>query len=137
MRIGDGEYIVSRSGDTGFIPVGKLRSEAVEDVNRYASERGLIPEIISVKEVPAGFGIFPQVDIRFRLVQRERNVSFGQPAPKPESKPTFKPTQKPEVKPAPKSEVKTPAIPELKLSPKTIPRLLPKPIPEPQPAPEA
>jgi hypothetical protein len=78
MRTGDGEYIVSRSGDTGFTPVGKLRRKAVEDVNRYASERGLIPEIISVNEVPAGFGIFPQVDIRFRLVQQERNVSSGQ-----------------------------------------------------------
>ena len=78
MRTGDGEYIVSRSGDTGFTPVGKLRRKAVEDVNRYAGERGLIPEIISVNEVPAAFGIFPQVDIRFRLVQRERNVSSGQ-----------------------------------------------------------
>ena len=79
MRTGDGEYIVTRSGDTGFTPVGKLRRKAVEDVNRYASERGLIPEIISVNEVPAGFGIFPQVDIRFRLVKQERNVSSGQP----------------------------------------------------------
>jgi hypothetical protein len=79
MRTGDGEYIVSRSGDTGFTPVGKLRRKAMEDVNRYASERGVIPEIISVNEVPAGFGIFPQVDVRFRLVQRERNVSSGQP----------------------------------------------------------
>jgi hypothetical protein len=77
MRTGDGEYIVTRSGDTGFTPVGKLRRKAVEDVNRYASERGLIPEIISVNEVPAGFGIFPQVDIRFRLVRQERNVSSG------------------------------------------------------------
>ena len=77
MRTGDGEYIVSRSGDTGFTPVGKLRRKAVEDVNRYAGERGLIPEIISVNEVPAGFGIFPQVDIRFRLVRQERNVSSG------------------------------------------------------------
>jgi hypothetical protein len=79
MRTGDGEYIVTRSGDTGFTSVGKLRRKAVEDVNQYAAQRGLIPEIISVNEVPAGFGIFPQVDIRFRLVKQERNVSSGQP----------------------------------------------------------
>ena len=78
MRTGDGEYIVSRSGDTGFTPVGKLRRKAVEDVNRYAGERGLVPEIISVNEVAAGFGVFPQVDVRFRLVKRERDVSSGQ-----------------------------------------------------------
>jgi hypothetical protein len=79
MRTGDGEYIVTRSGDTGFTPVGKLRRKVMEDVNRYASQRGLVPEIVSVNEVAAGFGIFPQVDVRFRLVQRERNVSSGQP----------------------------------------------------------
>ena len=79
MRTGDGEYIVSRSGDTGFTPVGKLRRKAVADVNRYAGERGLIPEIISVNEVPAGFGVFPQVDVRFRLVAHERNIASGKP----------------------------------------------------------
>jgi len=40
MRTGDGEYIVSRSGDTGFTPVGKLRRKAVADVNRYAGVNG-------------------------------------------------------------------------------------------------
>lgn len=78
MRTGDGEYIVTRSGDTGFTPVGKLRRKVMEDVNRYAGQRGLVPEIISVNEVAAGFGVFPQVDVRFRLVKGERDVSSGQ-----------------------------------------------------------
>jgi len=77
MSTGHGEYIVSRSGDSGFIAVGKLRRQAMEDVNNYASQRNAVAEVISVNEVAAGFGIFPQVDVRFRLVAGERVFASG------------------------------------------------------------
>ena len=77
MSTGKGEYIVSRSGDSGFIAVGKLRQKAMADVNDYATQHNAVAEVISVNEVAAGFGVFPQVDVRFRLVAKEQVFASG------------------------------------------------------------
>ena len=77
MSTGKGEYIVSRSGDSGFIAVGKLRQKVMTDVNEYAAQHNAVAEVISVNEVAAGFGVFPQVDVRFRLVANERVFASG------------------------------------------------------------
>jgi hypothetical protein len=83
MSTGHGEYIVSQSGDSGFIAVGKLRQKAMLDVNHYATQHNAVAEVISVNEVAAGFGVFPQVDVRFRLVANERVFASGKEAGTP------------------------------------------------------
>ena len=67
MSAGSGLYVVSQSGTTGFTPLGPLRSGAYEKANRFAASKGGIAEIISVNETPAGFAVWPKVDVRFRV----------------------------------------------------------------------
>jgi len=63
-----GAYTVTKSGTTGFTPLGVLRKKAYKEANRFAASKGMVVEVISVNEVPAGFARWPQVDLRFRLV---------------------------------------------------------------------
>lgn len=67
MAASGGAYTITKSGTTGFTPLGVLRKEAYEEANRFAESKGMIAEVISVNEVPAGFARWPQVDLRFRL----------------------------------------------------------------------
>ena len=71
MASTDDTFVVTTSGASGYIPLGVLRKEAYEMVNSFASSKGMVAEIVSVREVPAGFAIWPQVDIRFRLKNSE------------------------------------------------------------------
>jgi hypothetical protein len=73
MPMGNDVYTVSKTGTTGFTPLGKLRKGAYEIANGYASEQGKVAEVISVNEVPQGFGRFPEVEVRFRLVEEGAN----------------------------------------------------------------
>lgn len=68
MAVSGGAYTVTKSGTTGFTPLGVIRKEAYEEVNQFAASKGMVAEVISVNEVPAGFARWPQVDLRFRLV---------------------------------------------------------------------
>lgn len=67
MSAGGGQYVVSQSGTTGFTPLGPLRSGAYDKANRFAASKGGEAEIISVNETPAGFAVWPKVDVRFRI----------------------------------------------------------------------
>jgi hypothetical protein len=55
MAASGGAYTVTRSGTTGFTPLGVLRKEAYEEASRFAASKGMVAEVISVNEVPAGF----------------------------------------------------------------------------------
>jgi hypothetical protein len=72
MPMGDGIYIVSKQGSTGFTSLGKLRTRAYDAANEYAKEHNSIAEIVSVNETPQGFGVFPNVDVKFRLVANSK-----------------------------------------------------------------
>jgi len=72
-----GIYIITKSGTTGFTPLGVLRNEAFKEVNRFADEKKKIAEIVSVNEVPAGFARWPQVEVKFRLVDEESRSDKG------------------------------------------------------------
>ena len=63
-----GIYIITKSGTTGFTPLGVLRNEAFKEINRFANEKNKIAEVVSVNEVPQGFARWPQVEVKFRLV---------------------------------------------------------------------
>lgn len=68
MAATGGAYTVTKAGKTGFTSLGSLRKDAYEDANEFAKSKGMIAEVISVNETPAGFARFPQIDLKFRLV---------------------------------------------------------------------
>ena len=68
MASSGGIYTVTKSGQSGFVSLGSLRKEAYDEANQFAASKGMIAEVISVNEIPTGFMIFPQVDLKFRLV---------------------------------------------------------------------
>lgn len=61
-------YTVTKTGTTGFTPVGTLRKQAYKKANEFAASKGMIAEVVSVNETAAGFAKWPQVDLKFRLV---------------------------------------------------------------------
>jgi hypothetical protein len=69
MSAGGDAFVVSETGTTGYTPLGTLRARAYENANEFAASRGGIAEVISVNETPAGFAIWPKVDLKFRVNQ--------------------------------------------------------------------
>jgi hypothetical protein len=65
---GPDRYIVIVSGKTGFTPVGDLKISAYKQASGYCSSRGKRMETIEDKSVRAGFGRFPEAEIRFKCV---------------------------------------------------------------------
>ena len=81
MAAAGGAYTVTKAGKSGFTSVGSLRKDAYEQANEFAKSKGMIAEVISVNETPAGFARFPQVDLKFRLVTAAaRDASVKAPA---------------------------------------------------------
>ncbi len=65
-----GTYTVTKTGTTGFTPVGTLRKQAYQEANDFAARKGMVAEVVSVNETAAGFAKWPQVDLKFRLVHQ-------------------------------------------------------------------
>ncbi len=73
MPMGNGIYIISKTGSTGFVSVGKLRRQVIEIANEYALKKNSIAEVVSVNEISGGLaGKFPSVDLKFRLVANSK-----------------------------------------------------------------
>jgi hypothetical protein len=76
MPLGDGNYIVSRQGATGFTSLGKLRKQCYEIANEFAKKNNSTAEVLSVNETEAHpLGGFPNVDLKFRLVKKSQVLS--------------------------------------------------------------
>ncbi|MBU1215853.1 SHOCT domain-containing protein [bacterium] len=73
MPMENGVYSISKSAPTGFTPLSVIKNDAFEEVNQRAKQEDKVVEIISVNEVPAGFGRWPQVEIRFKLLTKEES----------------------------------------------------------------
>lgn len=69
MSAGGDVFLVSETGTTGYTPLGTLRARAYENANQFAAQRGGMAEVVSVNETPAGFAIWPKVDLKFRVNQ--------------------------------------------------------------------
>jgi hypothetical protein len=80
MPASGGAYTITKSGTTGFTPLGVLRKEAYEAANTFAAAKGMVAEVLTVNDVPAGFGRWPQVHLRFRLVTAEARDTAPAPA---------------------------------------------------------
>lgn len=82
MASAGGTYTVSKSGQSGFIPLGTLRRQAFEEANEFAAKRGKMAEVVSVYETPQSFGVFPKVDLVFRLVNDGDRATATRPSPR-------------------------------------------------------
>ena len=68
MPMSNGVYTLTKSAPTGFTPLGTIRKESYKDIREFAESKEKVAQVISVNEVPAGFARWPQVEVRFRLV---------------------------------------------------------------------
>jgi len=75
MPMGNGNYTISKTGGSGFVSLGKLRREVFEIANKYAENNNSVAEIVSVNETPTSVGVFPNVDLRFRLVTKSKKIA--------------------------------------------------------------
>lgn len=75
MPMGDGVYILSGNGRSGYVPLGNIRRKVFKNADIYAKNRNKGLEVISINEVKQGFGIWPQVDLTFRLVNESVEIA--------------------------------------------------------------
>lgn len=73
MPMGDGIYLISRQGATGFTSLGKLRKQCYSIANEFAKKNNSSAEVVSVNETEAHpMGGYPNVDLKFRLVKNTK-----------------------------------------------------------------
>ena len=76
MPMGNGIYLISRQGATGFVSLGKLRKQCYSIANEFAQKNNSTAEVLSVNETPAHpMGGYPNVDLKFRLVKNSKVLS--------------------------------------------------------------
>lgn len=77
LPMGDGVYLVGVSGNGNgrFKSLGKLRTIAFDKANSFAKKNNAIAEVISINETPMSFGVFNQVDLKFKLVSNTKKLS--------------------------------------------------------------
>lgn len=75
VTVGKDTYTLVQSGTTGFTPLGVLKSRAYQEANAFAEKKSKVMEVISVNEIPAGFAKWPQVEVRFRLLDTNAIVT--------------------------------------------------------------
>lgn len=77
IMAGRDEYTVVKSGKSGFVPLGKLKIKAYQEASAFAEKKDKAMKLVSVNEIPAGFGKFPQVEVRFRLLEKDAAPEEG------------------------------------------------------------
>ena len=75
MPMGDGIYIVSKTGATGFTSLGTLRRRAIDAASEFAKKNNSVAEVVSINETPQSFGVFPNIDLKFRLVANSKKLA--------------------------------------------------------------
>ena len=75
MPMGNGIYIISKTGSSGFVNLRKLRREAIEIANDFAKKNNAAAEIVSINETPTARFVFPNVDLKFRLVENTKKLA--------------------------------------------------------------
>ena len=77
MPMGDGIYQVSVSGQGNgrFKSLAHLKGIAFEKASDYALNKEAEIEVVSVNETPMSFGVFNQVDLKFRLVSKSEKLA--------------------------------------------------------------
>lgn len=75
MPMGEGIYIVSKTGATGFTSLGTLRRRAIDAASEFAKKNNSVAEVVSINETPQSFGVFPNIDLKFRLVANSKKLA--------------------------------------------------------------
>ena len=75
MPMGEGVYIVSKTGATGLTSLGTLRRKAIDAANEFAKKSNSSAEVISYNETPMSFGVLPNIDLKFRLVLNSKKLA--------------------------------------------------------------
>lgn len=73
LPFGPDTYTVVQRGDTGFTSTATLKTAAYKEANDFAASKGKQIEIIEVTEKPSGFATWPQVEVKFRLLDKKAN----------------------------------------------------------------
>ena len=73
--MGQGVYTLTGNGRNGYIPLGKIRKKVFEEADAYAKARNTTLEVIAVNEVKMSFGVYPQIDLTFQLVNESIKVA--------------------------------------------------------------
>lgn len=71
IAYGPDTFTVVQAGKSGFTSTADLKTAAYKEANEYAASKGKQIEIIDVSEKPAGFGKMPQVEVKFRLLDKK------------------------------------------------------------------
>ena len=78
MTMGSGTYSVTAIPSPmggGVYSLKQVRDKAMKKATRFAEDRNAILEIVAVNETPMSFGIPPQVDLTFRLVNESEKLA--------------------------------------------------------------
>lgn len=79
MPMRGGQYTITKSAPTGYTPLGVIRKAAYEEMNEFAESKNKVAQVVSSNEVPAGFARWPQVEIRFKLLEEGELESQSSP----------------------------------------------------------
>jgi len=60
MPMGNGIYTMSKSSPTAFTPLNTIKNDAFDEINEKAKRENKVVQIVSVNEVPPGFGRWPE-----------------------------------------------------------------------------
>lgn len=71
LSFGPETYTVVQRGKTGFSSTAALKTAAYKEANDFAERKGKQIEIVEVIEKPAGFAKWPQVEVKFRLLEKK------------------------------------------------------------------
>lgn len=67
VTLGNGNYGLSKKGRSGYVTISSIEKKAVIEAQAFAKTQKKQIEFVSKNITPAGFGVFPQVDLVFRL----------------------------------------------------------------------
>lgn len=68
---GPDTYTVMQHGKSGFTSLADLKAAALKEANVFADTKGKQIEVVDVIEKPSGFGKYPQVEVKFRLLDKK------------------------------------------------------------------
>lgn len=66
--LGNGNFMVTKVGGSGFVSLKKLEKRAVNQIEDYVSRNNLNYKIINVEKYKSSIGVFPKVEVTYQLL---------------------------------------------------------------------
>lgn len=64
-------YMVMRQGATGFTPLSNIKADTYTEAGAFCDKKGKGLQVVSSKEIAAGFGVYPSVELQFRCTGKQ------------------------------------------------------------------